>query len=260
MGKSVAIDMTGQRFGALVVVRRAGSHPVSRAAMWLCRCDCGNETTAPGVALRKGERRSCGCRKHHLNIDQNSQEARVTKTKTKPVPTDRDETLTAWVVEESQGTTFLLRRVGSIRTALIEHDGERWQCSEDGPQQGRRGSATGQCVHVRVVARRLPLPTAQEIAARIMAPTAKRSFTGVPATSVEQAEQAERRSEVDIMAAGAGKRAERAREHDEAFQGITGEVTVRRMTDEDRRKLAESRARKSRSFVTPDGYAARFQG
>lgn len=36
--------------------------------MWVCRCDCGKETTVTGYALRQGTTVSCGCKKitHHL--------------------------------------------------------------------------------------------------------------------------------------------------------------------------------------------------
>lgn len=53
-------DEMGQRYGRLVVISDLetgkGGH-----AMWLCRCDCGNETDAAGVDLRSGNVRSCGC-------------------------------------------------------------------------------------------------------------------------------------------------------------------------------------------------------
>jgi hypothetical protein len=55
-----AVDMTGQRFGRLVVQRRAGSAPNGRAT-WRCRCDCGQEHTVRGDVLRQGMTSSCGC-------------------------------------------------------------------------------------------------------------------------------------------------------------------------------------------------------
>lgn len=51
-------DLTGQRFGRLVVVNY---HHSNRGAFWLCRCDCGNETIAKGTNLRYGSTKSCGC-------------------------------------------------------------------------------------------------------------------------------------------------------------------------------------------------------
>lgn len=53
-------DLTGKRFGKLVVIKRAGSDK-HKNATWLCKCDCGNETIVSGAYLRQGETRSCGC-------------------------------------------------------------------------------------------------------------------------------------------------------------------------------------------------------
>ncbi|BBO80235.1 hypothetical protein DSCO28_08010 [Desulfosarcina ovata subsp. sediminis] len=54
------IDRTGQRYGSLTVIKRVPK-PTSakgRAAWWLCRCDCGNETIVRGF----GRTKTCGCR------------------------------------------------------------------------------------------------------------------------------------------------------------------------------------------------------
>ena len=53
------VDMTGQRFGRLVVVCRANN--IGRQVAWLCKCDCGNEKISPGWNLRSGQCVSCGC-------------------------------------------------------------------------------------------------------------------------------------------------------------------------------------------------------
>lgn len=53
-------DMTGSRFGRLTVLGRASGGD-SRKVYWLCRCDCGNETTVRGDHLRYGLTSSCGC-------------------------------------------------------------------------------------------------------------------------------------------------------------------------------------------------------
>ena len=54
------VDMTGQKFGRLEVVSFAGVGSDNRA-MWLCRCECGNEITTRGKDLRQGKVNSCGC-------------------------------------------------------------------------------------------------------------------------------------------------------------------------------------------------------
>lgn len=61
MGK--LIDLTGQRFGRLVVLRRAGTkvYTGATAVLYECVCDCGNKTIVFAGALRKGTTQSCGC-------------------------------------------------------------------------------------------------------------------------------------------------------------------------------------------------------
>lgn len=56
MGKFV--DLTGQRFGRLIVVRRVGSDK-SKHSRWLCKCDCGNEKIISSSGFRNTK--SCGC-------------------------------------------------------------------------------------------------------------------------------------------------------------------------------------------------------
>lgn len=53
------IEMTGKRFGRLVVVKRIENS--GRRLRWLCRCDCGNEKIVRGSDLRNGHTQSCGC-------------------------------------------------------------------------------------------------------------------------------------------------------------------------------------------------------
>ncbi len=59
MGKFV--DLSGQRFGKLTVLERAGTYSENGGVMWRCRCDCGKETTVISNSLRSGKTRSCGC-------------------------------------------------------------------------------------------------------------------------------------------------------------------------------------------------------
>ena len=52
-------DMTGQRFGRLIAIKRTKNDYLG--ASWLCRCDCGNESIVRGDSLRNGHTKSCGC-------------------------------------------------------------------------------------------------------------------------------------------------------------------------------------------------------
>lgn len=62
MGRS-PIDLTGQRFGRLIVIEqdRSGVSKAGHHACWICRCDCGNAIFAYSNELRSGDRKSCGC-------------------------------------------------------------------------------------------------------------------------------------------------------------------------------------------------------
>lgn len=55
------IDVSGQKFGKLLVISREKSY--KKMAMWKCVCDCGNECVVAGKYLRNGTTSSCGCLK-----------------------------------------------------------------------------------------------------------------------------------------------------------------------------------------------------
>lgn len=57
---SNAKDLTGKRFGRLVVVKRVGSNKKGNS-IWECHCDCGNISNVVGYSLTDGKSRSCGC-------------------------------------------------------------------------------------------------------------------------------------------------------------------------------------------------------
>ena len=55
------LDLTGQRFGNLTVLRRGPDRKTSKPRiMWWCRCDCGKEKCIQSDYLRQGTI-SCGC-------------------------------------------------------------------------------------------------------------------------------------------------------------------------------------------------------
>ena len=77
-----ATDISGKRFGKLLVISRCGSDKFSRA-LWLCKCDCGNTKVVRGNHLIQGSTISCGCVLKEINklkgngIPQNPQRARL---------------------------------------------------------------------------------------------------------------------------------------------------------------------------------------
>lgn len=54
------IDLTGKRFGKLLVVSQAESAP-DQSARWNCLCDCGNTCIVRGRSLRQNKVTDCGC-------------------------------------------------------------------------------------------------------------------------------------------------------------------------------------------------------
>ena len=59
------IDLTGQKFGDLTVIKKAEIVKVKYGTIikWLCKCNCGNERIFPGTELRRGNAKHCGCLK-----------------------------------------------------------------------------------------------------------------------------------------------------------------------------------------------------
>ena len=57
------IDLTGQKFGYLTVLKRLNYSKTGHTYLWECKCDCGNITIVRGSNLRTGHTISCGCKK-----------------------------------------------------------------------------------------------------------------------------------------------------------------------------------------------------
>lgn len=55
------IDMTGQRYGRLIVLCVDHRNAKNRKYYWKCKCDCGREVVVDGINLRTGNTKSCGC-------------------------------------------------------------------------------------------------------------------------------------------------------------------------------------------------------
>lgn len=56
-----ALELTGQRFGRLIVESKNSIRALSGNIRWDCVCDCGNRTTVVGYSLVRGDTTSCGC-------------------------------------------------------------------------------------------------------------------------------------------------------------------------------------------------------
>ena len=59
-------DLTGQRFGRLLVVAPTNKRTKNRRVIFECVCDCGNTCYAVGQSLLSGAKQSCGCLQKEL--------------------------------------------------------------------------------------------------------------------------------------------------------------------------------------------------
>lgn len=62
-----AIDLTGERFGKLTVIRRVEDRVLPsgrKATCWFCVCDCGGTKEVLTHSLTTGATTSCGCMAH----------------------------------------------------------------------------------------------------------------------------------------------------------------------------------------------------
>lgn len=69
---SKSIDLTGKRFGRLIVLKRADDYFTKsgiKIKRWVCVCDCGSEKVVRQNELQSGQTTSCGC--YHKEIVSN---------------------------------------------------------------------------------------------------------------------------------------------------------------------------------------------
>lgn len=68
---SALIDLTGRTFGRLTVLGRVPRNDQysSPRPLWLCQCECGQQTVVIGANLRAGLTRSCGCLRRETSTE-----------------------------------------------------------------------------------------------------------------------------------------------------------------------------------------------
>lgn len=71
------LDLSGRRFGRVVVLRRDVNR--GRRVTFLCKCDCGNTFTTTSTTLQSGSTKSCGCLRKEL--DKARSDAKTNKPK-----------------------------------------------------------------------------------------------------------------------------------------------------------------------------------
>lgn len=72
------LDLSGQQFGRLTVIRRDGTAKNGNAT-WLCKCSCGNLVTVDSYRLRHGITVSCGCYRRDVSKARLTQDPRTKK-------------------------------------------------------------------------------------------------------------------------------------------------------------------------------------
>lgn len=55
------IDLIGQHFNQLTVIKETDKRNASGCILWECKCSCGNITYAASTELKNGHKKSCGC-------------------------------------------------------------------------------------------------------------------------------------------------------------------------------------------------------
>jgi len=68
---SKRIDLTGKKFGRLVVLKYYMTDK-NRNALWKCQCECGSITAASSSNLIQNHTKSCGCYKTDMTKEKNS--------------------------------------------------------------------------------------------------------------------------------------------------------------------------------------------
>lgn len=71
-GCGTSKDITGQRFGSLIALKKVPSK--NGKTYWLCQCDCGNQKEIQTTHLLEGSTQSCGCQLHKNNLPLLNQE------------------------------------------------------------------------------------------------------------------------------------------------------------------------------------------
>lgn len=78
-------DLISRRFGKLVVIERSGTHTSpcgTKRALYLCKCDCGNEVVVQSINLTSGNTTSCGCHRSKTSSESHTKHGCAKKDKT----------------------------------------------------------------------------------------------------------------------------------------------------------------------------------
>lgn len=120
MKKLMRQDLTGRRFGKLVVLRVDEEKSKDGKVYWFCQCDCGSkEKSIQSTALtrKKNGTKSCGCAR---NSKEAREKSRVTHNS---YPND--------ITGLRFGRLFVLRKTAMISHRKCDNGGYLWECECD---------------------------------------------------------------------------------------------------------------------------------
>lgn len=79
MGGRTTPDLSEQVFGKLTVIARDWTHE-GKHAYWLCRCECGGQTSVTSNALRSGFTTSCGCVRRRVTRERSTKHGLIPRS------------------------------------------------------------------------------------------------------------------------------------------------------------------------------------
>ena len=114
-------DLTGEVFGWLTVLERAGTGEKYKTALWRCRCHCGVEKAIVRGSLINGLTRSCGCLRRDAALERAAKRPKVER----PAPVPKAPRVRAPKADLA-GQTFGRLRVLSF--AKFVGKNAQWRC------------------------------------------------------------------------------------------------------------------------------------
>jgi len=105
------VDLTGQKFNMLSVIKRADFEKYKGNATWECQCECGKTTYATTSELQNGHKKSCGCLKNKSNAEDLTGRRFGLLTVKKRVGTLEKDRKATWKCKCECGKTVVVRAV-----------------------------------------------------------------------------------------------------------------------------------------------------
>ncbi len=72
LGGYNALDLNGNRFDRLKVIKKLLKKEKDGCTWWVCKCDCGETTSVRGFCLKGGITKSCGCLRDATRFSQHT--------------------------------------------------------------------------------------------------------------------------------------------------------------------------------------------